>query len=65
MRCVHVCLALTPKTSNIMHEVAVLISSAVQKRLESGAGEWVPPESFNRKTTKYWVNPESIFPLKV
>eukprot|EP00744_Colponema_vietnamica_P007778 GILI01011149.1.p1 GENE.GILI01011149.1~~GILI01011149.1.p1 ORF type:complete len:736 (+),score=270.77 GILI01011149.1:82-2289(+) len=33
--------------------------------LPANKGVWVPPESFSRKTTKYWVNLEHIMKLKV
>lgn len=62
---INIAQSLSAQAFAIMHEVAVQLSSAVQQRLESSGAVWEPPSSFNRKTTKYWVPNQFIFPLKV
>ena len=56
------------RASGVVHELIVMLSScwtAFKANGTAPADNWTPPESFSRKTTKYWVAPADISRLKV
>jgi len=45
------------------------LRETIKKQREGTVGQdedmWVPPQSFERKTTKYWVEPENLLAVKI
>ena len=53
------------KTTGIMQELIVQLSMYYKRKLEGGTGSWDPPTSFERKTTKYWIDAEDVTKVKL
>lgn len=60
------------RAGGVVHELIVMLSAcwAAFKAIASAKGTaptdaWIPPATFSRKTTKYWVHPSDISRLKV
>ncbi|CUG87962.1 vacuolar transporter chaperone complex subunit, putative [Bodo saltans] len=53
------------RAQNIVHSLVVSLSSLSERQWDSANTDWVPPETFQRKTVKYWVRPEHATATKL
>ena len=61
------------RAGGVVHELIVMLSAcwaAFKANAATNAGTapedaWIPPATFSRKTTKYWVHPDDISRVKV
>lgn len=54
--------------NNLNYSGLVIVISDTYYTLSFGFGEtdaWIPPDSFDRKTTKFWVRPEYVLAVKL
>jgi SPX domain protein involved in polyphosphate accumulation/uncharacterized membrane protein YidH (DUF202 family) len=53
------------RAQNIVHSLVVSLSTLSERQWDSADTDWIPPETFQRKTVKYWVRPEHATATKL
>lgn len=53
------------RAQNVVHSLVVSLSNLSERQWESANTDWAPPDSFVRKTVKYWVRPEHATATKL
>lgn len=53
------------RAQNIVHALVVALSTLSERQWAAADSDWNPPETFVRKTVKYWVRPEHATATKL